>query len=124
MPALVRDKPRRTSSSERRRQRVGEAAGDLLVQHVHEGVARAAGLARDRRRLEVVDLAVADAPERRHPRAELVIDLDVELVVEVLAPRQRVEVVGDARHASAPAGPASTFFANGVMALAGITPSA
>ena len=72
---------------------IGEAAGDLVVQHVHERVARAAGRARDRRRLEVVHLAVADADERRHPAAELVIDLDVELVVEVLTPRQRIEVV-------------------------------
>ena len=50
------------------------------------------------------------------------IDLDVVLVVEILAARQRVEVVR--RAGSVGSGrPASTSFANGVIALEGITPS-
>ena len=83
LPASVRDTAEADFEQRARGRRVGDAAGDLLVQHVHERVARAAGRAGDRRRLEVVDLAVAHPHERGHPGAELVIDLHVELVVEV-----------------------------------------
>src|SRR5688572_11220310 len=53
----------------RRGHRERHTAGELLVEHVDRGVRRAAGLAGDRRRLEVVDLAVAESAERGHPRA-------------------------------------------------------
>ena len=74
-----------------------EAGGILLVEHFDVGVRRSADVARNGRRLEVVQLAVAETEERVRARRNLLIDLDVELVVLVGLHRQRIEVVRDAR---------------------------
>ena len=105
------------------RERPRDAERQLLVEHLDEGVGRAARLAGDRRRLEVVDLAVAETHEAAGLAPELLVDLHVDLVVVVGPLRQAVEVVRGAGRVGA-GRPSRTLRANGVIADAGITPSA
>lgn len=79
------------------RKRVRDTQRQLLVEHVHVCVRGTARLAWNGWRLEVVNLAVAEAHETRRAGSQLLVDLDVELVVVFLPARQGVVVVAGPR---------------------------
>ena len=105
LPALVRDRPNRTSRSDRVESVRVTPSASCWLSTFDEGVARAARLAGDRRRLEVVHLAVAEAARSAGPAAELLVNLDVDLVVVVGAAPAGCRSCSRCRRASARAAP-------------------
>ena len=124
LPAFVRETPTRTSRSDVSPSVRVTPAGDLLIQHLDVGVRRAAGVAWNGRRFEVVHLAMAEADEGARRAVDLLVDLDVELVVVVLRGAAALSKLFETPGRVGAGRPASTWRANGVIAACGTTPSA
>ena len=77
-------------------ERISRAEDELLIQHVDKAVAAAARWARNRWAVELVHLAMADAHETVELGAEIVIESDVELVVEIAVGDEFAVIAGEA----------------------------